>query len=63
LPGSSGARAVFLLGFAKNERANIDDDELKDLRGQARAFFELSNEQIEAAVEEDDLTELVYEEE
>jgi hypothetical protein len=27
-----GDLAVFLLGFAKNERANIDDDELEDLR-------------------------------
>ena len=34
-----GDLAIFLLGFAKNERANIDDDELEDLRGQARAFF------------------------
>ncbi len=25
--------AVFLLGFAKNERANIDDDELEDSEG------------------------------
>jgi hypothetical protein len=27
-----GERAVFLFGFAKNERANIDDDELEEWR-------------------------------
>jgi len=58
-----GEMAVFLLGFGKNVRANIDDDELEDLRRQAQAFFGLSNEQIEAAIEEDDLTEVAYEEE
>lgn len=58
-----GEMAVFLLGFAKNVRANIDDDGLEDLRRQAQAFFGLSNEQIEAAVEEDDLTEVAYDEE
>jgi len=55
--------AVFLLGFAKNERADIDDDELEDLREQARAFLELSEEQIVAAIDEDELTEMTYEEE
>jgi len=28
----SGERAVFLYGFAKNERENIEDDELQTLR-------------------------------
>jgi hypothetical protein len=55
-----GDLAIFLLGFAKNERANIDEDELDDLRGQARAFFGLSAEQIEAAIAEDELMEVDY---
>ena len=55
-----GDRAIFLLGFGKNERANIDDDELEDLRGQARAFLGLSMDQIEAAIAEDELTEVNY---
>ncbi len=55
--------AVFLLGFAKNERANIEDDELEDLRGQARAFLRFSEDQIEAALLEEDLTEVSYENE
>ena len=58
-----GDLAVFLLGFAKHERANIDDDELEDLRGQARAFLRLSADQIEAALAEDELTEVGYGEE
>jgi len=58
-----GHRAVFLYGFAKSARANIDDDELEDLRGQARAFFGLSRDQIEAAIVEDELMEVEYDEE
>ena len=53
-----GDLAIFLLGFAKHERANIKDDELEDLRGQARAFFGLTLDQIEAAIAADELTEL-----
>ena len=55
-----GDLAVFLLGFAKSERANIDDDELDVLRGQARAFLRLSTDQIEAAIATDELTEVSY---
>ncbi len=55
-----GDRAIFLLGFAKNERANIDDDELEELRGQARSFLRLSMDQIEALVAEDELTEVSH---
>ena len=53
-----GDLAIFLLGFAKNERANIDDDELEDLRGQARIFFGLTANQIEAAIADDELMEV-----
>jgi hypothetical protein len=55
-----GDLAVFLLGFAKSERANIDDDELEELRGQARAFLRLSTDQIEAAIAAEELTEVSY---
>ena len=55
-----GALAVFLLGFAKSERANIDDDELEELRGQARTFLRLSTDQIEVAITTDELTEVSY---
>jgi hypothetical protein len=55
-----GDLAVFLLGFAKSERANIDDDELEELRGQARAFLRLSTDQIEAAIAAEELMEVSY---
>jgi hypothetical protein len=53
-----GDRAIFLLGFAKNQRDNIDDDELEDLRGQARAFHRLSMDQIELAITLGELAEV-----
>ena len=55
-----GDLAVFLVGFAKSGRANIDDDELEELRGQARTFVGLSQDRIEAAIAEDVLTEVSY---
>jgi hypothetical protein len=55
-----GDMAIFLLGFAKSERANIDDDELEELRGQARVFLRLSTDQIEAAIAAEELTEVSY---
>lgn len=32
-------RSVFLFGFAKNERDNVDEDELATLRDIAKAWF------------------------
>jgi hypothetical protein len=55
-----GNLAVFLLGFAKSERANIDDDELEELRGQARVFLRLNGDQIEAAIAAEEVTEVSY---
>ena len=55
-----GDKAVFLLGFAKSERANIDDDELEELRAQARVLLRLSADQIEAATAAEELTEVNY---
>ena len=34
-------RAVFLFGFAKNERANIDDDEIETMRERGQGFLDL----------------------
>ena len=58
-----GDRAIFLLGFAKNARANIDDDELDVLRGQARVFLRLTADRIEAAIGVGELTEVEYDDE
>jgi len=42
-----GTRAVFLYGFAKNERENIAPNELEDLRGVALRWLNLSVEALE----------------
>jgi len=52
------ARAVFLYGFAKNERGNIDSDELATLRDIAAAWLAADTEQIERAITERVLQEL-----
>ena len=53
-----GERAVFLAGFAKSAVSNIDDNELAELKGQARAFLSMTSDQIEAAIAEDELREV-----
>lgn len=48
----AGERAVFLYGFAKNERENIEDDELTTLREIAAAWLEADDERLEHAIAE-----------
>jgi hypothetical protein len=55
-----GDLAVFLYGFAKNERANLDDDELTDWQRIGRRYLGLGDDELEAAVAADELTELSY---
>jgi hypothetical protein len=55
-------RAVFLYGFAKNERGNIGPDELDDLRLVAHAWLEATTERIEAALKDGALQEVRHEE-
>jgi hypothetical protein len=55
-----GERAVFLFGFAKNERANIDDDELEEWRYVGRLYLALDERKIEAAITAQELTEVRY---
>jgi hypothetical protein len=43
----SGDLAVFLYGFAKSERENIDDDELKTLKEIAGVWLAASQAEIE----------------
>ena len=54
----SKARAVFLYGFAKNERENIDNDELATLREIAAAWLTADTAQIERAIAEGTLQEV-----
>lgn len=56
-------RAVFLYGFAKSERDNIEPDELQDLRLVARDWLEATPERIKAALEDGAIQEVRYDEE
>jgi hypothetical protein len=54
----AGDRAVFLYGFAKREREDIDRDELLTLREIAAAWLRADARQIAQAVEEHALLEV-----
>ena len=53
-----GERAVFAYGFAKSDRANIDDDEEKQFKEAARHVLQLTEKQIEALVKNGDFVEV-----
>jgi len=53
-----GDFAVFLFGFAKSERDNIRDDELRELRVAARTWLEADKALIERARDEGALIEV-----
>jgi hypothetical protein len=53
-------RAVFLFGFAKNERENIQDTELTTLREIAATFLNASNERLAQALRDGTLIEVPY---
>lgn len=56
----SSQRSVFLYGFAKNERENIDRTELDDLKKLAKLYLEYSDPQIAKALEQGELNEVKY---
>jgi hypothetical protein len=53
-----GERAVFLFGFAKNERSNIDDEELQEFKRLALVFLELNARQIATLIDDNELMEV-----
>ena len=58
-----GDRAIFLYGFAKGERENIDPDELLTLREIGTdEWLAADDEQIARALQEDALQEVIHEE-
>ena len=59
----AGARAIFLYGFAKNERDNVADDELNALRQIAADLLGASDRDLERMIGEGRLTELDYDQE
>jgi len=53
-------RAVFIYGFAKNERDNIAPDELKSLREIAAGFLEADEAKLAQAISDGTLAEVTY---
>jgi hypothetical protein len=60
LVGFGPHRSVFLFGFAKNERENIEDAELKTLREIAWSFLKANDEQIAQALKDGTLIEVQH---
>ena len=58
LIGFGSHRSVFLFGFAKNERENIEDAELKTLREITATFLEADDEKISLALKDGTLIEV-----
>jgi hypothetical protein len=56
----SGKRAVFLYGFAKSERDNIEADELETLKEIGAAWLQAKEERLEHAIKEGILKEVSY---
>ena len=56
----AGTRAVFLYAFAKNERENIDTDELLTLREIGASWLAANTQQIAHALAEGILQEVTY---
>jgi len=57
---SSGHRSLFLYGFAKSDRDNIGNDELRELRKLSQLFLALKDEEITSALEIDRIEEIPY---
>jgi hypothetical protein len=55
--------SVFLYGFAKSERDNVDDNELATLRDIARAWFQADAKALARAVADGLMEEVAYDEE
>ncbi len=56
-----GERAFFVYGFAKRDRDNLESDEIAAFKKSAKAFFALSDQQLNALLKDGDLTEVPYE--
>jgi hypothetical protein len=53
-----GARAFFVYGFSKNERANIDDDEEKQFKEAAKHVLTLTEKQLAELLKKGDFVEV-----
>ena len=57
---SSGQRSLFLYGFAKSDKDNIGNDELRELRKLSQLFLALEDKEITSALEIDRIEEIPY---
>ena len=57
---SSGRISLFLYGFAKSDRDNIENDELRELRKLSQIFLALKDDEITYALEIDRIEEIPY---
>ncbi|MDR0843224.1 MAG: type II toxin-antitoxin system RelE/ParE family toxin, partial [Acidobacteriota bacterium] len=57
---NKGNRWFFVFGFAKNERANINDDELEGLQTLAADLLGRSGRQLDEAVADGTLVEICH---
>jgi len=53
-----GAKAFFVYGFAKSERANIDDDEKEQFKKAAKHVLALTEKQLAQLLERGDFVEV-----
>ena len=54
----SGERAIFAFGFTKNDKANLNAEELAELKKAAKEYLAFSQHQIDALVEIERLKEV-----
>lgn len=54
-------RSIFVFGFSKNERENINEQDEKRYRELAQFYLNLSNEQLNKMISEKRLIEVAYE--
>jgi hypothetical protein len=53
-----GERAIFVYGFAKSDREDIEPDELVGFKKLAKEWFTLSDQKIDAMIKNQELTEI-----
>ena len=58
LASNLGDRWVFMFGFAKNERENINDDELRLMKRLASAFLEMDDRMLRQALTSGEILEI-----
>jgi hypothetical protein len=56
-------KAFFVYGWSKSERANIDEDEEKEFKRQAKLTLALNDEQVQKLLDNETWQEVTYDEE